>query len=218
MPDINGRQFGRGGLALALALAVTVGCAAQGRMTNVWHDPAMAPASLHKVYVVAVRKDAVRRRAWEDAFVEALARQGVSATASYRRFEDASPDTQQVIDVVNREGYDAVLTTTRLADQETSQRVQGQFRQQQFIARNEYGYSRLHSYWVTVQDPDYIETDTIIRLQTDVWAVSAGGGHLVWSGTLNLLESVAGHTAKKAVDDAIVPQLVREGMLPGKSR
>ena len=94
----------------------------------------------------------------------------------------------------------------------------GEYRQQEVYAPNYYGYGRFHSYWVSVQDPGYTETDTIIRLQTDVWANEGNGGHLVWSGTLSALESVSGRTIKRAVDDAIMPELVKQGVVPRKSR
>jgi hypothetical protein len=210
----------RGGIAAValLAAVVTAGCAAQGEMAQMWRDPTLVPGSIHKVFVVAVRKDAVRRRAWEDAFASALTARGVTATASYTYFEQANPDTQQVIDFVRKGGYDAVLISSRLPDEETSKRVAGEYRQQEVYAPNYYGYGRFHSYWVSVQDPGYTETDTIIRLQTDVWANEGNGGHLVWSGTLSALESVSGRTIKRAVDDAIMPELVKQGVVPRKSR
>jgi hypothetical protein len=201
-----------------LALAVTAGCAAQGEMTNLWHDPTLASGSIHKVFVVAIRKDPVRRRAWEDAFAEALTARGVAATASYRAFGEAAPDTQQVIDTVRRDGYDAVLLSSRLPDEATSRHVPGEYRQEQISDRNFYGYGRFHSYWVSVQDPGYTETDTIIRLQTDLWATGQGDAHLVWSGTLSTLESVTGRTVKRAVDEEIIPELVKQGVVPRETR
>jgi len=201
-----------------LALAVAAGCAAQGEMTNLWRDPTLTSGSIHKVFVVAIRKDPVRRRAWEDAFAGALTARGVAATASYHTFGEAAPDTQDVIDVVRRDGYDAVLVSTRLPDEETSRHVPGEYRQEQISDRNFYGYGRFHSYWVSVQDPGYTETDTIIRLQTDIWSTVRGRDHLVWSGTLSTLESVTCRTARRAVDDEIVPELVKQGVVPNKAR
>lgn len=200
--------------AALLALAVTAGCAVQSEMTNVWRDPAMAPGSVHNVLVVAIRKDPVRRRAAEDAFTDGLVLRGLKATPSYRIFEAGVPDTDQVVEAVRKNGFDAVLTSSRLPDEATSHYVPGQVRQEQVYSPNYYGYGRFHSYWVSVQDAGYTETDSIIRLQTDLWSTAHDGGHLVWSGTMRTLESVAGRTIRKAVDDDILPEMQREGAIP----
>jgi hypothetical protein len=197
-----------------LALASASGCAVQSEMTNVWRDPTMTAGSVHNVLVVAIRKDPVRRRNWEDAFVEELALRGVSATPSYRRFAGALPDTDQVLEAVRKDGFDAVLTSSRLPDEATSHFVPGQVREEQVYSPDYYGYRRFHSYWVSVQDPGYTETDTIIQLRTDLWSTARDGGHLVWSGTLRALESVTGRTVKKSVTDEIVPQMEKQGAIP----
>ncbi len=200
-----------------LALASAFGCAVQSEMTNVWRDPTMAAGSVHKVLVVAIRKDPVRRRTWEDAFVDELALRGVSATASYQRFAGgALPDTDQVVEAVRKDGFDAVLTSSRLPNEATSHYVPGQVREEPVVAPDYYGYRRFHTYWVSVQDPGYTETDSIIRLQTDLWSTARDGGHLVWSGTLRTLESVTGFTVKKAVTDEIMPQMEKQGAIPRK--
>ena len=212
------RRAARGCMVVValLALASASGCAVQAEMTNVWRDPTMSEGSVHKVLVVAIRKDPVRRRTWEDAFVDELALRGVSATPSYRRFAGALPDTDDVLAAVRKDGFDAVLTSSRLPNQATSQYVPGQVRQEPVVAPDFYGYHRFHTYWVSVQEPSYTETDTIIRLQTDLWATARDGGHLVWSGTLRTLESVTGRTVKKAVTDEIMPQMEKQGAIPRK--
>jgi hypothetical protein len=208
----------RGGISAAalLVLTLTVGCASNSEMINVWHDTSLAPGSIHNMFVVGIRKDPVRRRAWEDAFVTGLAARGVTATSSYRLFPEAPPDTQQVIEAVRRNGYDAVLTSIRLPDEATSRYIPGAIRQQQVTSQDYFG--RLHSYWVSVQDPGYTETDNVIRVQTDVWAITPDGGRLVSSGTLRTLEFVAGRTVDRAVSKEILPELERQGVVPERAK
>ncbi len=205
--------IGVGALFLLLAGA---GCAANSQMTNQWRDPSLAPGSLHSVMVVGIRKDPVRRRIWEDAFTKALTARGVAATPSYKEFPDAAPDTQQVIQSVSQNHYDAVLTSVRLPDEPTTKYVPGALRQER-VARPGY-YGSFHSYWVTVQDPGYTETDTIIRVQTDVWAANAERGQLVWSGTLATLESVTGRSVEQAVTQEIMPEMEKQGVFPAVAK
>jgi len=57
--------------ALLLGPALFDGCS-QSQMTDVWKDPSYNEGTMKKVFAVAVRRDPVRRRIWEDAFVEEL--------------------------------------------------------------------------------------------------------------------------------------------------
>jgi hypothetical protein len=208
------RHVLKGISALALlVLAGTAGCAAQSEMTNLWKDPSFTSGPVHNVFVVAIRKDPVRRRRWEDAFVKELTARGVTATPSYTVFPEASPDTQQVIDAVRKNSYDAVLSSVRLPDETTTTYVPGTIRQVPVTVQDYYG--RLHSRWVMVQDPGYTETDKIIQVQTDLWSTAGDSGRLIWSGTLRTLDSV---NLDKAVSKEILPQLEKQGVVPKKAK
>jgi hypothetical protein len=196
-----------------LVIAGTAGCAAQSEMSNLWKDPSFASGGVHNALVVAIRKDPVRRRRWEDAFVKELTARGVTATPSYSLFPEASPDTQQVIEAVQKNGYDAVLASVRLPDQTTTTYVPGAIRQEPVTVQDYYG--RFHSRWVTVQDPGYTESDKIIQVQTDLWSTAGGSGRLVWSGTLRTLDSI---NLDKAVSKEILPQLEKQGVVPPKTK
>jgi hypothetical protein len=197
-----------------LALTGMAGCAVNSEMIEVWHDPTFAPGSVHNVLVVGIRKDPVRRRLWEDAFVKALAARGLTATTSYQLFPEAPPDTQQVIEIVRKNGYDAVLVSIRLPNESSTRYVQGALRQERVTTQDYYG--RFHSYWATVQDPGYTETDTVIQSRTELWVTAPDSGHLVSSGTLRTLESVNGRTVERAVSKDIMPELERQGVVPEK--
>ncbi|TFG88112.1 MAG: hypothetical protein E4H17_02870 [Gemmatimonadales bacterium] len=196
-----------------LALVITAGCAVQSEMTNLWRDPSFTSGSVRNMLVVALRKDPVRRRIWEDAFANELGAHGLTATSSYRLFPEAPPDTQDVIGAVRENGYYAVLTSIRLPDRTTSTYVPGTVRRELETVRDFYG--SFHTYWRSIQDPGYTETDEIRRFQTDVWA-TGGGGRLVSSSTLRTLESVGNRTIETAVSKYIIPLLEKQGVVPKK--
>lgn len=200
---------------IALALSGAAGCAVQSQMTNGWHDTTLASGSLHNVLVIAIRKDPVRRRAWEDAFSKALDGRGVSATSSYRLYADASPDTDDVIAAIRAHDYDAVLVCTRLPDEATSHYVPGESRAEPVTSQDYYG--RFHSHWINVQSAGYTETDTVVQVQTEVYTTRKDGGRLVWSGTLRTLESTLDGTVDEAVSRRIMPELERQGVFPGRN-
>jgi hypothetical protein len=66
-----------------------------------------------------------------------------------------------------------------------------------------------------VQDPGHTEVDEIRRVQTDIWS-TGGQGRLVWSGTVEMLDSASQPTMESAVSDDIVPLMARDGLVPAK--
>lgn len=188
------------------------GCAARTQMTDVWRDKTVAPRSFHNIMVVAIRKDPVRRRAWEDAFVSALHSRGIKAMASYTRFADAAPDSQELQRAVRSLGCDAVMTSVRLADETEDRYVPGVIRNEPMTRQDYYG--RFHRDWVVVQEEGYIETDTVILVRTDLWTPRNGRGVLVWSGTLRTLERASSDLVEEAVTEHIMPLLEKQGMVP----
>ena len=198
-----------------LALMTTAGCGAQSDMIDLWKDPSFTSGPVHNVLVVALRKDPVRRRMWEDAFAKELGARGLTATASYQLFPEAPPDTQEVIEAVRRNGHDAVLVSIRQPDQTTSTYVPGTVRSEYVTTENYYGF--FHSYWRDVQDPGHTETDAITKVQTDVW-VTGVRGRLIWSGTLRTLESVSDPTVDTSVSKDIIPAMEKQGLVPKKKK
>jgi len=75
--------------------------------------------------VVDVRKDAAKRRIWEDAFANALAKHGVAAISSYTLFPDAPPDTNQLITTVQTNGFDGMIVIRRLPTETDMRYVPG---------------------------------------------------------------------------------------------
>jgi hypothetical protein len=120
-------------LALVIALG---GCASSAQLADHWSDPDWRSAPLRNVYVIAVRKDATRRRIWEDGFVTQLRQRGVHATASYVQFPDAVPDTQQVIAAVRAGSYDGVVVSLRLPSRQEEREVPAMTSQEAELRRN----------------------------------------------------------------------------------
>lgn len=52
-------------------IAVILSCSPTTELVNVWKDPALQ-APINHVLVIAMRRDPIRRRLWEDAFVTQL--------------------------------------------------------------------------------------------------------------------------------------------------
>lgn len=197
------------GVGLAIALAAS-GCAGGSAMTNMWNDTAFTARPVNNVFVVALRKDSVRRRMWEDAFVSELKSRGITATASYTMFPDV-PDTDQVIQAVRDKGFGAVLANERLDPATDTQVIPGYLTKEPVTRYNPWT-NTYHTYLHDVMTPDRVETTKIQRFRTDVWSQ----GQLVWSGTLEVTEAPNPGVIDENVRKRIVPELEKINLVPAR--
>lgn len=197
---------------LLLALFTLAGCGSGAQVADTWRDATYQSPPMGRVYVVAVRNDAVRRRMWEDAFVSQLKAHGADATASYTQFPDAAPDTQQVEDVVSGGRYDGVLISLRLPSTTALRDVPPTTERVAETRRNPFtGF--YYTVYRDVYTPGYTETDEIRRFQTDVWTTKEGG-RLVWSESVNMFDPTTGDAAKDVVSKKVLKHASRDGILP----
>jgi hypothetical protein len=200
-------------MAAALLLA-GIGCAPT-ELVNVWKDPSIARPQLNKVLVISLRKDATRRRMWEDAFADELAQYGVAATQSYRDFPKAPPDTGQMRDVLGANGFNGVLTIAPLPPVTEQQYVPGYW-------AGDPGYwfgpqwDRYYRWWWRYQQPGYLETYTLKRNEIDVYMTRNGGETMVWSGTSDQTDPATMEEIRASVAGQVVAKLANQGVIPGK--
>jgi hypothetical protein len=196
----------------ACALACLAGGCSSSELANLWKDPEFPKEPIRNVLVVALKQDALKRRLWEDGFADALQKQGVQTTASYRLFPSALPDTQQVVDVVRERGYDGVIVVHKL-DTETSTRyVEGYVATRPVTAVSHWS-GAYYTYYEDVYRPGYTETERVVRYQVDVWS-TLEGGRLVWSGTSRTLNPSSGDQVRTEITGLIVPELSRKRVIP----
>lgn len=208
-------QLLRGASLLALAiLPLLSGCASN--MSNMWRDEAFQSGTLKNVLVVALRPDPARRRLWEDSFVSGLTARGTKATASYRLYADAPPDTQQVEDAVRRDGYDGVLVSMRLPDGVEHAFVHGYTRREAVTKKNPFT-GAYYTVWEEVHVPERTEVIKVANFKTDVWT-TADGGSLVWSGTSRTTNGVDANLIRHKVEKMVLPELTKAGIVAAKSK
>ena len=201
--------------ALLLGPALFEGCS-QSQMTDVWKDPSYNEGTMKKVFAVAVRRDPVRRRIWEDAFVEELKAHGVSAVASYTMFPSDVPDSSQVSDAVRRDGFDGVVIAVRLPNVTQETYVAGYTKRELVTVSGPFlhGYT---TYWKDVQVPGYTETNQVCRFQTNVWTTQSSG-RLIWSGTIETADAPVHEPVRDVIQKQIVAELVTAGILPPRTK
>jgi hypothetical protein len=175
--------------ALGCLIGQMCGCVSSSSLIDIWHDPSYKAPPLSKMLVVAVRKDATKRRIWEDAFSGELVKRSVAATSSYSLFPDAPPDTNQVIATVEANGFDGVLVILSSPTETNKQYVQGYTTTEhnvRYLPNNSAYYNpywpRYLTYYREIEHPGYIDSQKVDICAIDV-TTTGKGARLIWSAT-----------------------------------
>jgi hypothetical protein len=177
------------------------------QQANLWVDPSYHAAPMTKILVIAMRKDQLRRRMWEDAIVSNInsgEHAGTVAVASYQLFPDL-PDTLAVSLKTQEEGFDGVLLVANAQRDTYSSNVPGYTASEPITT-----YSRRWNAYVThyedVYHPGYVETATAISVRTDL-LIPQEDGRLVWSVTSQAVDPTYADQFRNSVADRVAEQL-----------
>ena len=186
-------------------LMVLMGSCSSSILVDEWSDPSFHEPPLKKILVIAIRKDLLKRQIWEDAFVDELSQYGVQATSSYHLFPDTLPDTNQVIEAVQENGFDGIIVTRLLLADTNSDYVESSVTSQQELRYNfRIGY---HTYYEQyVQHPGYVESQITKRHSIDVWVVR-NEGRMIWSATSNTPDMGTTEVVRNDIAGLVIPEL-----------
>ncbi|MDR3626176.1 MAG: hypothetical protein P4L45_05060 [Ignavibacteriaceae bacterium] len=172
--------------ALACCLMILIESCSTSILVDVWNDPSYNEPPLKKILIIAVSKDPVHRRIWEDAFVNGFSANGVKAIPSYSLYPDASPDTNQVFQAVQENGFDGILVTSHLLAGTKTRYVQGyvtsELRSRYNRFKNVY-----YNYYQDVDHPAYVDSLLVRRRAIDLWTTK-NDEQMIWGATSNTPE------------------------------
>jgi hypothetical protein len=200
---------------LCLVLGVLSGCAPSSSLVKVWHDPSFQAPPLARILVIAVRKDADKRRVWEEAFSGELVKYGVAATPSYSLFPDAPPDTNQVISTVRAKGLDGILAILMLPTEMNTHYVKGYSSMQ---PQGVYYGPYWQRYWNTyelVEHPGYIDTQKVAFRAIDV-TTTADNGKMIWSATSRTADPDSVKDLQNGIAGLVISELAKRRIIDHK--
>jgi hypothetical protein len=183
--------------AIGMLLLASVVATAAPQLKSSWRnmDPAATPVS--NVIVIGFTKDAASRRLGEDALAAEIRKNGGKATPSYMLIPGQLPKDQAAIkDQVVGGGFDGAVVV----------RVAGITQEQSwdYVGAMPVYYASPWTYWgywyPYAWDPFYLQTDTIVRVETLVYNVKTEV--LVWSG---LSESTNPGSVRTLIKQVAVP-------------
>ncbi len=186
------------------------GCASS-ELVDIWSDSSSPLPSLKKVLVISVGKNPVKRRIWEDAFSVELAKHNVEATPSYRSFPDAVPDTAQVMEIVETNGFDGVLVSRWLPPEMHTHYLQGEVTKD-YDQRYDRGNDGFITYYRFIQHAGTIDSQKVSIRVIDVWATK-DAGRLIWSGTSKTPEPNSMEEVRPEIVKLVMSELTDRGIV-----
>ena len=137
----------------------------------------------------------------------ALTKHGVQAEASYQVFPDQAPSPEQLTAMATRDRFDGVAATHFIRSG------------QHITAYGGWGWGWGWGWgpgWgAGPWGPGYVDADTLVDYQTDVYTIDASGGKLIWSGVTRSVDPSSTKSVTEGISHALVPQLTKEGILAG---
>ena len=189
-------------------------CAPSTKLVKDWSDPAFKGEPFKKFLVLAVIKDDIQRRGYEQTFAERITRNGVTGIAGNTLIEDANDygSKPKILEAVKKSGADAVLLANLVSVKKKEREVPGRV---DYMPSFGYGYG-YHGYYGraydTIYTPGYITEDTVVKLETTVY--DSESEKMVWAGGTR---SFNPSSAKKVVTenaDLILASMKKAGFLP----
>jgi hypothetical protein len=196
-------------IVAAVASIMLVGGCGSTQLVNVWKDSSYQAAPLKKVLVIAMCKDQLMRRMWEDAFISALREHHAETAAipSYQLSPDKIPDTLAVREKTKEEGFDGVLVVARVETDTLKTDVPG-YTTIESVSEYSYRWRTYVTHWVNVYHPGYTESQTEVSVRTDL-LLAQEEGRLVWSATSVEIDPASGDQFRSSVADLVMDKLTK---------
>ena len=197
--------------AVLCFVAILIESCSSSVLVDVWNDPSYREPPMKNLLVIAVRKEPVRRRIWEDAFVGELSHYGVHATASYNLFPNALPDTNQVAGIVQENGIDGILVNRPLNRETETHYVESNITTELKTRYNPFR-NIYFTYYQDVQHPGYVDSQIVHRSAIEIWAMK-DNERLIWAATSNTPESNSVESVQINIADLVIHELMQNAVI-----
>ncbi|MCX6122812.1 MAG: hypothetical protein NTX44_14470 [Ignavibacteriales bacterium] len=201
-------------VALYCSIALMAGCTSS-KLVDIWSDPSFQPPSLNKMLVLSVSKNPVQRRTWEDAFSVELAKHNVTVTPSYLLFPDAVPDTNQIIQIMQSNGFDGILVYRRLLPETKTKYKQGFGMSENNTVYDRFSRRFVASYFRDVDYAAHVDSQKVDMRAIDVWTTK-DEGQIIWSATSETPEPNSVQEVRPEIVKLVMSDLTKRRMIASK--
>jgi hypothetical protein len=202
------------GVVLYWSIALMAGCASS-KLVDIWGDPSFQPPSLNTMLVLSVSKNPVQRRTWEDAFSVELTKHNVTVTPSYHLFPDAVPDTNQIMQIMQSNGYDGILVYRRLLPETKTKYKQGFGMSENNTVYDRFSRKFVASYFRDVDYAAHVDSQKVDMRAIDVWTTK-DEGQIIWSATSETPEPNSVQKVRPEIVKLVMSDLTKRKMIASK--
>lgn len=200
-------------LVLSLA-AATVADAKSTKLVMSWKNPEYSGAPFHRILVLGMSAKPGVRADFEDALSKLVTGAGVEAVPGNTillRPEGSKLDIDYLKSQVKTFKIDAVIVSRLVKVDKSITYIPGQ----PYMPYPYYGsfYGYYGAVYPMVYTPDYLREDTTVRVETNVYAVTAGEGQLVWTGVSDTFNPKSADKVIEALSKLIVKELQKDAVL-----
>lgn len=211
-------SLGNRSLAITVALAAVIGLAGCGTttFTSTWKAPneqAINPAG-KTVAAIFVSKNEAQRRAGEDALAAAITAHGAHGVPGYMLLPNEGPgDGEAVRAQLKAAGANGAVVMRVVGKDQRITYTPG-YAVAPALPPYYYGFGPYWGWgWGTVYDPGYLQTDTLVSVETLVYSLERN--KLLWASTSrttnpnnldSLINEVAGATATEMINQGVLAQ------------
>ncbi len=206
-------------LSITITFSFLLSACSSTSLVNRWSDPEYKGPALQKILVIGIIKDDIKRRSFEEEFSSLITGNGRTGIASYTLLPDlkSADQKEEILAVVDKVGADGVMIVT----------LQGVSKEQRDVPPSvDYypapgmgmgmgmGYGMYGYYGMShtaVYRPGYTVTDTVVRLDTKLFAVSSE--KMIWAGKTESFNPSSAQTVVSELAKLLINDMKKSGMV-----
>jgi len=200
------------GMMLAVLILAMMGCAST-TLVQSWQEPTFNDKPLEKILVLGVFENDLNRRLYEDAVVNALAKEnrvGITGYSLMPNFSDYD-EKEDIRAAVGKAGADGVMLAT-LVGVETEEKYMPPTVTYQPTMGFSHGFYDYYAVsYDRVVDPGYTVTNTIVKLEITVFSVKTE--QMIWAGATRSFNPKSEAKLVKETAELITKDMKKDGLL-----
>ncbi|MFW2440797.1 MAG: hypothetical protein ACN4GR_15685 [Arenicellales bacterium] len=203
-------------LSIIIAFSFLLSACSSTSLVNRWSDPEFKGPALQKILVIGVIKDDIKRRSFEEEFASLITGNGRTGIASYTLMPDlkSADQKEEILAVVDKVGADGVMIVTLQGVSKEQRDVPPSVDYYPAAGGMGMGYGMYGYYGMrhaAVYSPGYTVTDTVVRLDTKLFAVSSE--KMIWAGKTESFNPSSSQSVVSELEKLVISEMKKSGMV-----
>jgi hypothetical protein len=201
--------------AVLILCAGSLAYSKSAKLIMSWKNPTYTGPAFHRILVIGMSENPVVRADFEDALADKLRRDGLEAipgNAILLRPDSPNIDLDYLKGQIKDHKIDAMIVTRLVKVDKKTTYIQGQ----NYVIPYPY-YGGFYGYYGTVYHqvytPDYLRTDTTVRVETNLYSAAPPDASIVWTGVSDTFNPKNADKVIGGLVKLVVKELEKEAIL-----